>query len=619
MYRLVFKRCVETGVLNLLNDIQQLPDKTGIYIFYDKQGECIYTGKAKSIRKRVLQHYNSKDRKEKQLISEVERIDFILTPNEVEALILEQRKISELDPKYNVSFKDDKSYPYVKITVSEKYPRMLMVRKLKVGEDQNAEFIGPFANVEDLKRTFNYLRSFFPLANCKNKIIELGRKRPCLQYSIRRCPGPCFQYVDPAEYSKSLEYMKLFFKGRGETLIENLKREMEEAASRQEFEKAALMRDRLFAVNKILDSRKVKLGGGESIDFITLVREYNEALVGVLSVTSEGIASQRYYKVKVNEFNTDSEVFETLITRLYFNTAETPSKIIIDSGDGNLLSLLGKLLGLNNRQVTVTQCLSQLDKEYLSLLREATAAEFKRRLIKELSDRKRLEETVRELSSLFPAYDFNKHPLIIEAFDISNIRGRQPVGSKVVFLDGYPFKKSYRMYKIKTVEAQDDYDMLREVLTRRLRKIGLENDKIPALIVVDGGRGQLNTALEVLKNLGLNIPVIGLAKEREEVYTAFSKEPLIFPDDSGFKKTLQYIRDEAHRFAVNYHRKLRAKQFFESVLDNITGIGEQLKKRIRLNYPDLEILRSESPDNLVKKLGVSYKLAIKIKESLFKS
>ncbi len=599
---------------DILNDIKQLPDKTGVYFFLNKNNECIYVGKAKSILKRVLQHYSSKDIKERQLMSEVESIQFILTPNEVEALILEQRKINELEPKYNVCFKDDKSYPYIKITSSEKYPRMLIVRKLKVGEDSTAEFIGPFSNIEDLKRTFNYLRSFFPLANCKNKIVENSRKRPCLQYNIRRCPGPCFQNIDPAEYSKSVEYMRMFFKGGGGDLLKHLEIEMKNAASNLEFEKAALMRDRLFAISRILESRRLRPTGEGDVDFITLVREYDTALIGVLSVNNEGIANQEYYKFKVNEFNADSEIYEALITRLYFNTARKPVKIIVDTVDENLIFLLNQLLALTGKNIKVTGYNLNLEKEYLTLLREAALSEFKRHIMKEFSDRRQLEDVIKTLTELFPNYNFNRQPLRIEAFDISNIRGEQPVGSRVVFLNSYPFKREYRMYRIKTVKGQDDYDMLREILNRRLKKINLEG--IPDLIVVDGGRGQLNVALDVLKNHGLDIPVIGLAKEKEEVYTPLSKEPLIFPDDSSFKKTLQYIRDEAHRFAVNYHRKLRSKQFLKSALDAIPGLGERVKKIIRSVYPDLEALRKDSAENIVKKLGVSYNLAVKIKEKL---
>ncbi len=601
---------------NILNEIQQLPDKTGVYLFMNKDGECIYVGKAKSILKRVLQHYSSKDIKERQLISEVETIQFILTPNEVEALILEQRKISELEPKYNVCFKDDKSYPYIKITSSEKYPRMLIVRKLKVGEDSTAEFIGPFSNIEDLKRTFNYLRSFFPLANCKNKIVENSRKRPCLQYNIRRCPAPCFQNIDSGEYSKSVEYMKMFFKGGGGDLLNRLENEMKQAASKLEFEKAALMRDRFFAVSRILESRRVRPAGEGEVHFITLVREYNDALIGVLSVNSEGIANQEYYKFKVNDFNADSEIYEAFITRLYFNSTRKPIKIVVDTVDDNLISLLNQLLALTESDMEVAYYSSNLEKEYLTLLSEATTAEFKRHIMRELSDRRKLEEFIKTLNTLFPNYNFDKQPLRIEAFDISNIKGEHSVGSKVVFLNGYPFKKDYRMYRIKTVEGQNDYGMLREVLNRRFKKI--TSEEIPDLIVVDGGKGQLNIALEVLNSIGLNIPVVGLAKEKEEIYTPFSKESLTFPEDSSFRKILQYIRDEAHRFAVNYHRKLRSKNFLKSIIDKIPGLSERVKKRIRLAYADLETLREDSAEDIVKKLGVSYNLAVKIKESLSK-
>lgn len=599
----------------LLNEILQLPDKIGVYMLQDKDNSFIYVGKAKNIRKRVLQHFTSKNRKEQQLMSEVASIDFILTPDEASALILEQKKINELEPKYNVSFKDDKSYPYIKITSYEKYPRILMLRKLKTGEDNEAEFIGPFANVDDLKRTLNYLRTFFPVANCKNKITEESRKRPCLEYGIKRCMGPCFRYVDPEEYNSSVGYLKMFFKGKGASLIKNLSKEMEGASSRQEYEKAALMRDRLFAVNSVIKSRVIGLETEGSLELITLERESDRALVGALSVNGEGIANQRYFNLKVNVLNTEEEIYAAFLVKFYSNQPEVPDKIIIDTADERLTTLFQGLLSSLGKDVIVKTAALDHEKQYMGLLKESAKTEFKRKVVKEFTDASRLLAIIKDLRTIFPKYIFKENNLRVAAYDVSNLRGQQATGSMVVFIDGYPFKRDYRTYRIKTISKQDDYAMLTEVLGRSLKNMRKNPEKLPDLIVIDGGRGQLNAGLEVLNKSGLDIPIVALAKHYEEIYTALSNKPLNIPDDSGLKTMLKYIRDEAHRFSVNYHRKLRSKELFRSCLDGLPGVGEKLKEKIRSVYPDISVLRDESIDRIVKKLGVSYRLAEKIKSN----
>ncbi|MHA1753943.1 MAG: excinuclease ABC subunit UvrC [Candidatus Odinarchaeia archaeon] len=597
-------------------DARQLPEKTGIYIFKNKNGEYIYIGKAKNIKKRVLQHLQSKNIKEKQMISEVDKIEFILTPSEVEALILEQNKINSNKPKYNVSYKDDKSYPFIKITSYEDYPRVMIVRKLKRGEDKKAEFIGPFTNKLDLKKTLNYLRSVFPVANCNRAISKLSRKRPCLEYNIKRCPAPCSKPVPPEEYRKNLDYLKMFFKGEGVNLIKILENEMQTAAEKEEFEKAALLRDRLFAIKKIITGRTLKLKGEGNIDFITLKRYLDNALIGVLSVNNEGLVNQNYYSLKINEFNVDEEIYESFIYNYYGNMRNPPSKVVIDLPSEEFKKLLNHSMKIKQQNIEFIGPETEIYEELINLIRDSTKNEFRRFLISKFSRGNILKEFIKELRRLFPEYSFKESNLKIEGFDISNLGGNFAVASKVSFINGLPDRKNYRRYRIKTVENQDDFAMLKEVVKRRFSTQNIKKDGIPDLIVVDGGKGQLNTVLESLKELKLEIPTVSIAKRFEQIYTPKHTSPLDYSFDSNFKILLQYVRDEAHRFAISYHKKLRLKKLTESYLDSIKGVGEKIKKKIHREYPNINFLIADSELNISQKLKISLKLAKKIKEEL---
>ncbi|MHA1409558.1 MAG: excinuclease ABC subunit UvrC [Candidatus Odinarchaeia archaeon] len=599
----------------LQNTINQLPDKNGVYLFKDKNKKYIYIGKAKSLKKRVLQHFYSKNPKEQQMVSEINSIDFILTPSEIDSLILEQKKIKELKPKYNVNFKDDKSYPYIKITVNEEYPRVLIERKIK-NKHENSEYIGPFTNKRDLKKTVNYIRTVFPVANCNKTIKNQSRKKPCLEYGIKRCPAPCYKKVDKIQYNKTVNYFKMFFEGKELFLINKLEKEMKDAANKLEYEKAALIRDRINAIKRIIKRRIITTDTKINIDFITLKKLLNNALIGVLSVNSEGITNQQFYELKVNELNTDKEIYESFCVNYYNNEKRIPDKIIIDFYDDKSFALLKKFMKIKKKNIKINKPVSKIEKELTELLRESAESQLRRLIIKKYIYGQKIKKIIEELKRIFPEDTFSKRELRIEGFDISNIMGREAVGSKVVFINGFPDKKQYRRYRIKTITKQDDYSMLRELIFRRFKKSNMTTETKPDLILVDGGKGQLNAGVEILNELGLKIPVIALSKKFEEIHIQTTNKPLRLPIDNPLRVLLQYVRDEAHRFAIDYHKKLRVKKMTTSILDKIPGVGVRTKKKIQQSYKNLEDLINEPEAELKEKLDISINLAKKIKQFL---
>ncbi|MHA1835479.1 MAG: UvrB/UvrC motif-containing protein, partial [Candidatus Odinarchaeia archaeon] len=420
----------------------------------------------------------------------------------------------------------------------------------------------------------------------------------------------------PEEYRKNLDYLKMFFKGEGVNLIKILENEMQTAAEKEEFEKAALLRDRLFAIKKIITGRTLKLKGEGNIDFITLKRYLDNALIGVLSVNNEGLVNQNYYSLKINEFNVDEEIYESFIYNYYGNMGNPPSKVVIDLPSEEFKKLLNHSMKIKQQNIEFIGPETETYEELINLIRDATKNEFRRFLISKFSRGNILKEFIKELRRLFPEYSFKESNLKIEGFDISNLGGNFAVASKVSFINGLPDRKNYRRYRIKTVENQDDFAMLKEVVKRRFSTQNIKKDGIPDLIVVDGGKGQLNTVLESLKELKLEIPTVSIAKRFEQIYTPKHTSPLDYSFDSNFKILLQYVRDEAHRFAISYHKKLRLKKLTESYLDSIKGVGEKIKKKIHREYPNINFLIADSELNISQKLKISLKLAKKIKEEL---
>jgi len=533
----------------------------------------------------------------------VRDIDYVTTENEIEALVLECNFIKENRPKYNIKMKDDKKYPYIKLTINQKYPRMIIVRKIV---KDGSEYFGPYTDVRSLRRTIRVIGDIFPLRRCNDRKLAQKRERECLYYQIGKCSAPCTGRIDVNEYRKYVDQVRLFLKGRNRKLLINLQNEMHKFSESRDYEKAALVRDQMRAVEKMSEKQLAFDPGGSDEDIVALAREYNQYCAVIMKLREGKIlASETFILPSVEESNR-SLVSESFI-KLYYNAATDIPPVIYLRDDPPDKELLTKwLYSKIGRSVKIKVPLRGRNKKLLEFAERNAALKLFKSPEGLRKDIKLLDETKKTLG--LPAA-----PFIVEGYDISNIQGTLAVGSLVVFRDGKPYKKGYRRFKIKTVEGINDFAMIAEVIARRFRNINGRMDDIPHLILIDGGRGQVSAAFGSIKEAGLEkIPVIGLAKKYEEIYMAGNKAVIRLPSRSIILKFLQRIRDEAHRFAVNYHRKLRSKTIESSRLDGISGVGEVRKILLLKEFGSLQKLSGVSVEEIASVDGIGKRLAEKI-------
>ena len=565
-----------------------LPDKPGVYIMRDVNGIIIYIGKAKSLVKRVKSYFREKlDRPKTQvLMSHFDSLEYIITNSEKEALILEANLIKKHKPRYNVQLKDDKRYPYVKIT-DEDFPRLVITRNIT----KNGIYYGPFTDVGSVKQTVKFLKSLFKIRTCRNM------DGPCLNAQIDLCYAPCDGKITKEEYSEIINKIDLFFQGKYSTIVKNLKKEMTQAAVDEEFEKAAIIRDQIVSIEEIMEKQFVDLVDDDlDQDVIAIAPDDNEVVVIIMPIRNGKIVGRDDFLMSGSQFDSSSEVIFAFIQQYYGYNRHIPKQILLDEDidDKELLEdwlsdLRGNKVKINVPQKGVKLRLVKMAKKNAEIIKHQS---------------KKMENALVELKKYLK---LEKLPKVIEGYDISNISGKFAVGSKVSFKDGKPNKKMYKHFKIET-PGPNDFAMMEELLTRRLKHI--DSDPEPNLIVIDGGKGQLGMACGVLDKLNLNhIPIIGLAKEFEEIFTPNSKRPIIIPKNNIALHLLQQVRDESHRFAITYHRKLRSNDIESSVLDEIKGIGKKRKIALLKEFTTIDNLRKASLDDLVKVEGMNHKSA----------
>ena len=597
--------------------VDSLPEDPGVYIFKDEGGRILYIGKAANLKSRVRSYFADShllSPKLSQLVPKIRKIDFIATDSEQEAFLLEWNLIKEHRPPFNIRLRDDKSYPYLKITLNEEWPRVVVTRRL---EDDGSRYFGPFAGALSLRKTLKLLSRLFPFRTCNKKIPDKSG-RPCLKYYIHRCCAPCTGKVDPAEYRKMIERVVLFLEGRHEEIKEELWRRMEEAAEKLEFEKAALLRDQLFAMEKVMQKQKVILPSGEDADILALAREGGEVCVQVFRIRGGRMLGADHFLLEGAEGEAPSRIFSNFIRQFYTVNPFIPSSIILPSPPEDEDLLRSWLRERAGREISIEipeegekrGLLEMAERNALASLRQ----ERIRRMCASGAGLKALEE-LKELL-LLP-----RLPRRIECYDISDIRGDEAVGSMVVFEEGMPKPSSYRRFRIRCGGRPDDYAMMREVLQRRFSGEKIEDKRsswseLPDLVLIDGGKGHLNVALSVLRERGLDIPAASIAKEEEKIYTPFRPDPLTLPSSSSALRLLQQIRDEAHRFAISYHRKVRARDLFSSKLEEIPGIGPKRRKMILRKFGSLDDLRRASLEEIAALPGMTLSLARRIKEHL---
>jgi excinuclease ABC subunit C len=603
--------------------LDSLPTKPGVYLMTDVTEKVIYVGKAINLRNRVRSYFHASSgqtRKLRRLVEHIDDFEFIVTDSELEALILECNLIKKHRPRFNVRLKDDKRYPYIKITVQDDYPRIYTVRRM---QEDGARYFGPYTSSKAVHQTMELLRKLFPYLTCKREITGQDT-RPCLYYHIGRCAGPCIGAVSREEYRALINQVILFLEGRQERIIANLRQEMEGAAQEWNYERAAALRDQIDALETVIEKQKVVFAAGNDQDVIAFARDDGQACVQTFFIRGGKLIGREYFVLTGTYEEDSSEIMTSFVKQFYDQAAYVPPNILLQHNIDEAMVIEGWLRQKRGTKVSIrvprrgkgrelVQMVAENAMETLAQLRAEWAAEQARQ--------------VTALEDLQQYLDLEQAPTRIECYDISNIQGTSATGSMVVFVKGVPRKSDYRRFRIKTVDGADDYAMLQEVLRRRFKRVATRQDRttnaqeawgiLPDLLMVDGGKGQLNAAREVMTELGVDhIPTIGLAKQREEVFVPGRSKPILLPRDSEGLYLLQRVRDEAHRFAITYHRSLRQRKGLTSKLDSIPGIGAKRRQALMRHFGSLDAIRDASVEELAAVSGMNEKAAEQIKEHL---
>ena len=569
--------------------LKLLPENPGVYIMKDATGKIIYVGKAIVLKNRVRQYFqknSSHTPKVRAMVSHIADFEFIMTKSEVEALILECNLIKKHRPRYNISLKDDKSYPYVKVTVNEEFPRVFLTHRiLKDG----AKYFGPYTNVLAVRESLKLLRRLFPLRTCKH--LE---DRPCLEYHIKRCLAPCAGKISTEDYAVLVRAVLLFLEGRTEEVERELKFRMERAAEQYHFELAARLRDQLRAVKKAAEKQNIVTGAGDQ-DAIGLARSSYGVCAQVFFVRSGKLVGREHFMLSGSEDESDAEILSAFVEQYYHRATFIPHEILLPLPVTDSTLMTEWLEGRKNARVHLFVP-QRGTKHDLVAMAASNAQKF-------LSDeearaKKTAAQTTGAVAELGHYLGLKTPPNRMECFDISHIQGSETVASMVVFEGGEPKKSDYRRFKIQSTEGKpDDFLSMREVTMRRYGD--LPESELPDLIVIDGGKGQLSSALEIIRGAGhKDVPVVGLAKQFELVFKEGESEPVVLPRHSQALYLIERIRDEAHRFAITYHRKLRGKRNLVSILDNIEGIGPTRRKALFDTFRNLKGIKSATVDEL---------------------
>ncbi len=608
---------------NIEEELKKLPGSPGVYIMHDKHDEIIYVGKAISLKNRVRQYFQSsrnKTAKIEKMVERIARFEYIVTDSELEALVLECNLIKEHLPIYNTMLKDDKAYPYIKVTVDEEYPRVLFSRTMK--KDKNRYF-GPYTSAGAVKDTIDLIHKLFKIRTCtRNLPKDIGKDRPCLNYHIKQCGAPCQGYISREEYGKSVAQALEFLNGHFSPILSLLEKQMLDASEEMDFEKAIEYRELLNSVKQIAQKQKITSQSMEDRDIIAMARDEEDAVIQVFFVRDGKLIGREHFHMSVATAENDSQIVGSFVKQFYSGTPFLPREIWVQQEfkemevigqwltrrRGQAVKLVGPKKGQKNRLV-------ELAAKNALLVLSQDKEKIKREELKTLG-------AMNQIGGWLGLPGLNR----VEAFDISNISGFESVGSMIVFEDGRPKRNDYRKFKIKTVQGPNDYASMEEVLTRRfahgleekeaLRETG-ENDefgsftRFPDLIMMDGGRGQVNVALKVLDALKLSIPVCGMVKDDNHRTRGLYFENQELPIDrysEGFK-LITRIQDEAHRFAIEYHRSLRSKGQVHSILDDIEGIGPARRKALMRRFKSLEAVRDADLEALTLTEGMNRKAA----------
>jgi excinuclease ABC subunit C len=592
----------------LTEKLERLPDRAGVYLYKDAKAQVIYIGKAASLRSRIRSYFQAsraRDAKTDALVDQIADVDVIVTANELEAMILESNLVKRHRPRYNIILRDDKHYPFLKLTTDEEFPRLLVARR--VAKDK-ATYYGPFYPATAMRDTLRLVRQLLPLRTCSIK-IDGTAERPCLQYYIHRCNAPCTGWETREGYARTVEDVQAFLEGREDDLARRLTRDMEAAAGEEKYERAAILRDQIQSLNKVREAQKIISTDLEDQDLIGLARQGSEACVQVFFVRKGRLLGRESFFLDRLGPASDGEVLSAFVRQFYTKNVVPPREMLLSTAVPEA-ELIAEWLG-QRRGGRVELAVPQRGRkrELVGMAEENAALALSTHLLSRDS-RSQVVMTDLQRSLSLPGL-----PHRIEGFDISNIQGTEAVGSMVVWEAGGMKKDDYKRYRIRTVPGADDYAMMAEVLRRRYGKALEEATPLPDLIMLDGGRGQLNVGIRVLEELGLDfVPIVSLAKREEEVYHPESLHPLALDPASPALHALQRIRDEAHRFAITYHKKLRQKRTLQSVLDQIPGVGPTIRTSLLRSLGSARKVRDASVAELAAVPKVTPKLAQRIHE-----
>lgn len=610
-------------VFDIEEELKKLPAQPGVYIMHDKKDEIIYVGKAISLKNRVRQYFQSsrnKTAKIEQMVSRIARFEYIITDSELEALVLECNLIKEHRPRYNTMLKDDKGYPYIKVTVAEDFPRVLFARTMK--KDKN-KYFGPYTSAGAVKDTIDLIHKLYRIRTCnRNLPKDIGKERPCLNYHIKQCDAPCQGYINKEDYWKSLNQALEFLNGQYGSVLKGLEKKMQDASDELDFEKAIEYRELLTSVKKIAQKQKITSSSMEDRDIIAMAKDETDAVVQVFFVREGKLIGREHFHVNIATAEDEKQILTSFVKQFYAGTPFVPRELWVQT-ELEDMEVISQWLETKRGQKVKIVVPQKGQKERLVELAQRNAA-----LVLSQDKEKIKREELRTIGAMNQIGEMIGEQGIrrIEAFDISNTSGFESVGSMIVYEDGKPKRNDYRKFKIKWVKGANDYASMKEVLTRRfthgineasqLKEKGVDTSygsftRFPDLIMMDGGRGQVNIALEVLQELNLDIPVCGMVKDDNHRTRGLYYNNVELPIDKhseGFR-LITRIQDEAHRFAIEYHRALRGKGQVKSILDDIPDIGPTRRKALMRQFKAIEAVKEATVEELESAPGMNRKAA----------
>jgi excinuclease ABC subunit C len=599
--------------------LRALAPAPGVYLMKDARGNVIYVGKAMRLRDRVRSYFQSTrhvDPKTRELVRQITDFEVIRTDTPTEALILENELIKRYQPRYNVMLKDSKTYPYLKIT-NEEWPRIISTRRII---DDGGRYFGPYTSAGAAYRTLNLLNRLFPYRKCDKRIT--GNEEVCLYYHLNQCTAPCIGIVDRETYMRAIDGAAMFLNGEAEEIVGTLQEEMEQASDAWNFERAAELRDRIASINHVLERQKIVSPNRDNADVVAVAKgEGGDAGVQVGFLRGGRLLGSEFFPMQARIEDAPGEILASFVGQFYAEAAVVPPSILLggDLPEGERELLAAWLAERRGGAVELAVPRRGRKRELVEMVASSAAENLEQSRLKFLSDEQRMTAALTELAD---ALDLPRLPRRIECFDISNLQGTNPVASMIVFQDGRPAKKEYRRFTIKTVEGSNDFAMMREVITRRFRRAAEDSPDgkwtaIPDLVIVDGGKGQLSAALEGLRETAwTEQPIVALAKENEELFLPGNPRPIVLPRDSQALFLVQRVRDEAHRFAVSFHRQRRSKASFKSRLDEIPGVGPKRKQALLRRFGSVKGIQDAAPEDLLAVPGITRTVAEQIKAAL---